>query len=598
MERNFKEIWFVDFEFRAPDGQTPEPRCMVAKELKSKTLKRLWLHGRRIDEPPFDLGEDTLYVAYYGSAEVGCHLSLNWPVPKNLLDLFVEFRINMNGFNPHGGFSLLGALSSFGVGHMAPTVKESMRDLAMQEGDYTEDEKVALLEYCEEDVLSLEMLYSKMSPLIDLERALLRGRYMSSCAQVERNGIPLDSSLHKRLNSHWDEIKSELILEVDQSFGVYDDNVFKTAKFMDYLQRKKINWPLLDSGNPMMDDETFSVMSLSHPEIIPLKELRSTLSKMRLKDLSIGEDGRNRTLLSAFRSRTGRNQPSSSKFIFGASSWLRGLVKPEEGMSLAYIDWSQQEDGIAAALSGDENMLKAYLSGDPYLAFAIQAGQAPEGATKKSHKSIRDQFKAAVLAVQYGMGAESLAMRIGESKARGRELLQMHREAYPVFWSWSDAAVDKAMIEGRLRSVFGWEIKVSKDANPRSIRNFPMQANGAEMMRIAMILLTEDSVRVCAPVHDAFLIESETKHLDETIARTREHMKTASRIILGGFELESDAEVSKYPERYGNPGPGGFFSKVISILERIEGAPNEDTYLYLNQGRRVHPSYSLSKDFI
>ena len=191
MERNFKEVWFVDFEFRAPDGHIPEPRCMVAKELKSKTLKRLWLHGRRIDEPPFDLGEDTLYVAYYGSAEVGCHLSLNWPVPKNLLDLFVEFRINMNGFNPHGGFSLLGALSSFGVGHMAPTVKESMRDLAMQEGDYTEDEKVALLEYCEEDVLSLELLYSKMSPLIDLERALLRGRYMSSCAKVERNGIPL-----------------------------------------------------------------------------------------------------------------------------------------------------------------------------------------------------------------------------------------------------------------------------------------------------------------------------------------------------------------------------------------------------------------------
>ena len=100
MGRNFKEVWFVDFEFRAPDGQIPEPRCMVAKELKSKTLKRLWLHGRRIDEPPFDLGEDTLYVAYYGSAEVGCHLSLNWPVPKNLLDLFVEFRINMNGFTP------------------------------------------------------------------------------------------------------------------------------------------------------------------------------------------------------------------------------------------------------------------------------------------------------------------------------------------------------------------------------------------------------------------------------------------------------------------------------------------------------------------
>ena len=196
---------------------------------------------------------------------------------------------------------------------------------------------------------------------------------------------------------------------------------------------------------------------------------------------------------------------------------------------------------------------------DPYLAFAIQAGQAPEGATKKSHKGIRDQFKAAVLAVQYGMGAESLAMRIGESKARGRELLQMHREAYPVFWRWSDAAVDKAMIEGRLKSVFGWEVGVSSDSNPRSIRNFPMQANGAEMMRIAMILLTQDSIRVCAPVHDAFLIESETDCLDETIERVREHMRTASRMVLGGFELESEAEVSSYPDRFGKPGQGVSF---------------------------------------
>ena len=84
--------------------------------------------------PPFDLGEDTLYVAYYGSAEEAA-TSLNWPVPENLLDLFVEFRINMNGFTPHGGFSLLGAMSNFGLGHMAPSTKDSM-NLAMRERLY------------------------------------------------------------------------------------------------------------------------------------------------------------------------------------------------------------------------------------------------------------------------------------------------------------------------------------------------------------------------------------------------------------------------------------------------------------------------------
>ena len=593
MVKDFKEVWFVDFEFRAPEGGNPEPRCMVAYELYSKTLKRLWLQGQKIDEPPFDSGDNTLYVAYYASAEMGCHLALGWPYPENLLDLFVEFRSHMNGLKPQGGFGLLGAMSYFGIGHMAPTEKESMRDLALREGDYTDTEKVALLDYCQGDVESLVRLYSKMIPQINIPTALMRGRYMAACADVERNGIPIDHELHGRLMEHWDEIKSELIQEVDQSYGVFDESTFRTSLFKDYLERRLIRWPLLDSGALKMDEETFKFMSQRHPELLPLKELRSTLSKLRLKDLSVGPDGRNRCLLSAFRSRTGRNQPSSSRFIFGASSWLRGLVQPEEGRTIAYIDWSQQEYGIAAALSGDGAMKEAYRSGDPYLAFAIKAGQAPEGATKHTHKRLRDQFKAAVLAVQYGMGAESLAMRIGESKARGRELLQMHREAYPVFWRWSDAAVDKAMIEGKLQSVFGWKIMVSMDSNPRSLRNFPMQANGAEMMRLAMILMTRNSIRVLAPVHDAFLIESQNDSLEETIERAKGHMRHASSIVLGGFELDSDVEVFSHPERFGSPGPESFFLKVVGILERIEGASKECTHLPRGQGRRVHPSYSF-----
>jgi hypothetical protein len=57
-------------------------------------------------------------------------------------------------------------------------------------------------------------------------------------------------------------------------------------------------------------------------------------------------------------------------FIFGPSVWLRGLIKPPPGYGIAYIDWAQQEFGIAAALSGDPLMMDAYRSGDPYLAFA------------------------------------------------------------------------------------------------------------------------------------------------------------------------------------------------------------------------------------
>lgn len=52
------------------------------------------------------------------------------------------------------------------------------------------------------------------------------------------------------------------------------------------------------------------------------------------------------------------------------------------GRAIAYVDWSSQEIAIAGALSGDEMLWQAYESGDPYIAFAKQAGLVPAGATK------------------------------------------------------------------------------------------------------------------------------------------------------------------------------------------------------------------------
>ena len=256
----------------------------------------------------------------------------------------------------------------------------------------------------------------------------------------------------------------------------------------------------------------------SHPKVAPLRELRSALSELRLNDLAVGRDGHNRLMLSAFASRTGRNQPSNSRYIFGPSVWLRGLIKPPPGYGVAYIDWQQQEFGIAAVLSGDANMIAAYRSGDPYLAFAKMAGAVPPDATKNSHPAERELFKACVLAVQYGMGPDALALRIGKPPVVARDLLRAHQETFRVFWAWSDAAVDTAMITGQLSTVFGWTIHIGTESNPRSLRNYPMQANGAEMLRLACCLATERGIEVCAPVHDAVLICAPLDRLDDDVA--------------------------------------------------------------------------------
>jgi hypothetical protein len=428
-----------------------------------------------------------------------------------------------------------------------------MRELALRGGPWTAEERRALLDYCEADVIALDRLLPFILPHIDMPRAVLRGRYMTAVARMEHLGVPIDVPALNTLGAAWQDIQGDLIQRIDATYGVFEGRTFKAGRWARWLATHNIPWPRLESGRLALDDDTFREMARAYPRVAPIRELRHALSQMRLQALAVGADGRNRCLLSAFRARTGRNQPSNTRFIFGPSVWLRGLIKPALGWALAYLDWAQQEFGIAAALSGDGAMMAAYESGDPYLAFAKQSGVAPLDATKETHGAIRELFKACALAVQYGMGAKSLAQRTGQSEAHVRQLLRLHRHTYGRFWRWSDGAVDYAMLNGRLHTTFGWTIHVGADANSRSMRNFPMQANGAEMLRLACCIATERGVRVCAPVHDAILIEAPQDDLETAVQEATRAMADASGFVLDGFALRSEATLIRHPERYQDP---------------------------------------------
>jgi hypothetical protein len=559
MSLPFDEIWLVNFEFEAAPGESPVPICLVALEYKSGRSIRQWLDGKHLSSSssPYPTHGGSLFVAFYASAELGCHLALDWPLPERVLDLFVEFRNRTNGLNTPCGAGLLGALTYFGLNAGGAAEKKEMQEAignGTWRGRYSPEE---ILDYCESDVRALARLLPVMAPEIDLPRALLRGRYMAAAARIERNGVPVDVPLLERLRAQWEGLQDALICEIDRDYGCYDGRTFKQDRFEQYLTRQGLPWVRLDTGRLDLSDETFRQMARTYPQVAPLRELRSSLSELRLNDLAVGRDGRNRAMLSAFRARTGRNQPSNSKFIFGPSVWLRGLIKPPPGYGAAYVDWEQQEFGIAAALSADPNMRAAYHSGDPYLAFAKQAGGQP---------SQREPFKQCALGVLYGMEAQALAMRIGQPLAMAQYLIQAHRETYRRFWQWSDAAVDHAMLNGELRTVYGWTIHVGPDTNPRSLRNFPMQANGAEMLRLACIFAAENGVEVCAPVHDALLICAPLDHIISAVVEMQECMRRASRHVIK-FELRTEANVVRYPNRYMDEKRGRvMFDRVMGLL--------------------------------
>jgi hypothetical protein len=488
-----------------------------------------------------------------------------------VLDLYVEFRNRTNGLSTPSDSSLLGALSYFGLDGIGALEKSEMRELILRGGPWSADEQVAILDYCESDVRALQRLFPAMGPQIDLPRALLRGRSMSAVARMEWAGVPIDTLRLELLRQHWAGLKDALISEVDADYHVFDGTTFKIDRFNSWLQREGIPWPLLETGRLDLSDDTFRQMAGVYPAVSPLRELRSALADLRLNDLAVGHDGRNRTLLSPFCARTGRNQPSNTKFIFGPSVWLRGLIKPPEGYGVAYIDWGQQEFGIAAALSGDFAMQEAYRSGDPYLTFAKQARAVPPDGTRQSHPAERELFKTTVLAVQYGMEFKSLAVRLNQPPALARDLLRAHRQTYPTFWRWSGAAVDYAVLNGFLCTVFGWTVHVAAGFNPRSLRNFPMQGNGAEILRLASCIATERGVEVGAPVHDALLIVAPLGRLEHDVSLTRAAMAEASRIVLGGFELRTDASIVRFPDRYTDPRGIDMWDRVMKLIAEREG---------------------------
>jgi DNA polymerase-1 len=566
IELPFREIWLADFEFRVLPGDRPEPVCLCAHELKTGRRLRLWRDEFRA-MPPYPIDPGSLFVAYFVSAELGCHRVLDWPMPARILDLFAEFRCLTNGLTTVAGNSLLGALAHHGLDGMGAGEKDSMRELILRGGSRSGDERRAILDYCAADVDALARLLPAMLPHLDIGRALLRGRYMAAVATMEHNGVPIDVTTLELLRQYWTDIQDELIAEIDANYGVYDGRSFRADRFEVWLAKNGIPWPRLGTDRLQLSDDAFRQAARAYPAIAPLRELRSSLAEMRLADLAVGRDGRNRTLLSPFGALSGRNTPSNSRFIFGPSVWLRGLIKPPPGYGVAYIDWAQQEFGIAAALSGDPAMMAAYRSGDPYLEFAKQARAVPPDATKDTHKRERELFKTCALGVQYGMGPESLAQRIGEPPIVGRELIAAHQRTYSRFWAWSDAAVDEAVLTGSLHTVFGWRVHTAADLNPRSLRNFPMQANGAEMLRLACCLCTERGIEVCAPVHDAVLIAAPIERLDQDIAATQAAMGEASRIVLDGFELRTDATAVRYPDRYMDQRGTVMWNRVMRLIE-------------------------------
>lgn len=599
MEWTPHRLHIFDTEYWFPPGSdgVPVGVCIVCHsyEISAHGLIPVgvfvsgWEEMRAAPPPPWLNDPDGVVVAFAGNGDIQVMERLGWGRPAHYCDYMMELRRMLCG---HPGIDTKRAglyqyLDHFQIPHPPKTYKNNLRELILSGASHRQKSEV--LDYCSLDVALLAELVAKTFSLVDWSRAVgVRGEMMKAYSRIEARGLPIDTAFLGRLERNWPAVQAHVRCWVNRQLGfqIYDGSgVFKKEAVEQWLASRGLlaRWPRTKKDNAIeLKSDELRNRAKSDSQFAVLYEATKTLGQgshgLRLE---VHSDGRARTWLNAMGTKTARcapREPDDSKgfdrgggFLFSGARWIRSLLKPSEGMAVAYLDFSGQEILIAAALSNDGNLMECYTAHDPYVRFAQLAGALPDGATKKTHPEIRAKFKTVFLGLSYSMGAESLAARLNCTVSEAAGMVAMHRKIFRKYWAWNDAVRVRAYETKEIRNVFGWRMTVHNETKPTSLTNWPIQANGSAMLAAAVIELDRAGIRVVGSVHDAFLLEAPAAEIDTAAARAAEIMAQASLLTTGGtVPCRVDAKIIRYPNRYHDDDDGGMFERIQAALEMAE----------------------------
>jgi DNA polymerase I len=595
----FRGTVVCDFEYEAADGDLPHVLCMVAYVLDHKLRHvrtvRLW-RGEFGTEPPFDIGLDTLFVAYSAWAELTCFMTLGWKFPEHVFDLHTAYLAASNELLPHNpdekrkkpSKRLPDACRAYGIAGWELIDKETMaKDIG--EGRWQLHGQPAVFDYCEEDVKkSTELLHAMLrgrgefAPS-DVARVLHWSNYSAKAiARIQTRGMPIDMRLWNLVQENKQAVVAELLRQFDPSHGsgepIYDgEGHWADARFERHLVRIGCRvWPRLDTGKLDLDGDAFRLMH-HVPGMEGLHALRDSLRLVVTAKLPIGRDGRNRPSLFPFCTTTGRNAHRRS--LYNVHAGMRSFMRFPDDKIGVYLDWRTQEVGVVAALSGDPALLDAYRGGDVYHALAFDNGLTKERdikVWKAGNPTQRQRMKALQLGLNYGMGVPALAKGLDRHPLIASGFIERHRRTYSRFWEWREQYADAAMLARSAESVFGWRVRLTTSPNRRTIYNHPAQSGGAEMLRLAAVWLCEAHLVPSMLVHDGILLELDS---NAQIDRVKEIMRKAGRETCNGLEIGVDVDQElRGGARYRDKRPVAkeMWETMVRTLQTIGALPEEE----------------------
>ncbi len=371
-------------------------------------------------------------------------------------------------------------------------------------------------------------------------------------AALHEFGESMEGSIEALQQSIWDMAGEKFNINSPKQLGV----VLFEKLMLPHGKKTKTGW----STNA----DILEKLRDKHPIINEILEYR-TLTKLKSTYADgllkvIAPDGRIHTSFQMTVTATGRlssTEPNLQNIpirkSFGAQ--IRRMFVAPEGKKLVDADYSQIELRLLAHISGDENMISAFRSGeDIHRVTASQVFGIPLSEVSAQQRSAA---KAVNFGIVYGISAWSLAQDIGVSPAEAKAYMDAYLEKYSGVREYQKNIVEKAKAEGAVTTLFGRqralpELKASNFAmrsfGERVALNMPIQGTAADVIKIAMVnvhrrLKREGlAAKLILQVHDELIVEA-PEHESETVrAILCEEMENAASFDV---ELTADAAVGK-----------------------------------------------------
>ena len=221
----------------------------------------------------------------------------------------------------------------------------------------------------------------------------------------------------------------------------------------------------------------------------------------------------------------------------------KAFIARDENYILVSADYSQIELRIIAALSGEENMIKAFQHNeDIHRSTAAKVFNVPlEEVTKEQ----RSNAKTVNFGIIYGVSAFGLSNQTSLSRKESAELIDAYYASYPKLKSYMQDQVDFARENGYVQTVLGRR-RYLKDINSanqmvrsgaeRNAVNAPIQGSAADIIKIAMIniynKLTSENwkSKMLLQVHDELVFDVHNSELEKIQPMIKHEMENAFKM--------------------------------------------------------------------